>query len=175
MLSHGGTTSRLWFSDNALNVLNISMSTSILSEIVDGRGSSNISQSNPSGYNAVFVSHEWKFVSCSYVMCGPLVKKKIINTQIKNNKLTRFLEWQKINSFYFFLFFTFSIIHKPPKESKYSPESNVQSNRHIAKENPSRNENIIFSAWWLCHDVCIWSIEAQCCCRQAIGYEVHPQ
>lgn len=46
---------------------------------------------------------------------------------------------------------------------------------HLFSEGVSGIANPTPPAWWLCHEVPVRLVEAQCCSRQAISHQVDPQ
>ena len=69
----------------------------------------------------------------------------------------------------------FGIEHEPPSVAGYCRHTDVDTNDHVAEEEPLRDERLATAAWWHAHDRMIRRIEAESSCRQAISDKVNPE
>ena len=65
--------------------------------------------------------------------------------------------------------------HVPVDEDSYGGHTNIDSNNAVSNEDPSADEIIILSPWWLFHDVDVWWVESKSCCWWAISDQVNPK
>ena len=66
------------------------------------------------------------------------------------------------------------IENKPPRVTKDGRTSNVQTNDHVAEEQPLADERLAAVSWWHSHDGMVRGVESKCGCRQTVRYQVNP-
>ena len=69
---------------------------------------------------------------------------------------------------------TSSIENKPPGITKDSRTSNIDTNDHVAEEQPLADEWFTAVSWWYSHDGMIRRVESECGGWQTVRYQVDP-
>lgn len=72
-------------------------------------------------------------------------------------------------------FRTILIKHKPPSRGCNCCSSNIDSNSHVSKKQPTTDESFLSFAWGLHHYVNIRRVEAECRGRGSVCHKVHPK
>lgn len=68
-----------------------------------------------------------------------------------------------------------SIQGEPPRIAKYGGDSDVDTNDHVAEEQPFTNERLAAVAWRHPHDRVVWRVETKRSGWQTVGDEVDPK
>jgi hypothetical protein len=67
------------------------------------------------------------------------------------------------------------VVDKPPDVTKYGGSADINTDNHVAEQQPTADESLVTAAGRALHNVMVWRVERQSSGGKTIGDKVNPQ